>query len=77
MSDALTTRAGGDGYIERDPELAIDHDPRKDDDGAPAIPAVFRQLLVNTLITGVTSTFLWFALTFWCTSRRARWLRQA
>jgi len=32
---------------------------------APAIPAVFRRLLVNTLITGVTSTFLWFALTFW------------
>ena len=29
------------------------------------VPRVFRQLLVNTLITGVTSTFLWFALTFW------------
>ena len=28
-------------------------------------PRVFRQLLANTLITGVTSTFLWFALTFW------------
>src|ERR1700741_5586702 len=27
--------------------------------------SVFRQLLVNTLISGVTSTFLWFALTFW------------
>ena len=27
--------------------------------------AVFRRLLVNTLVTGVTSTFLWFALTFW------------
>ncbi|HEX5097796.1 MAG TPA: MFS transporter [Acidimicrobiia bacterium] len=27
--------------------------------------AVFRQLLVNTLISGVTSSFLWFALTFW------------
>ena len=26
---------------------------------------VFRKLLVNTLMTGVTSTFLWFALTFW------------
>ncbi|HEY5886877.1 MAG TPA: MFS transporter [Acidimicrobiales bacterium] len=26
---------------------------------------VFRRLLVNTLVTGVTSTFLWFALTFW------------
>ena len=29
------------------------------------VPAVFRRLLVNTLMTGVTSTFLWFALTFW------------
>ncbi len=28
-------------------------------------PRVFRQLLANTLVTGVTSTFLWFALTFW------------
>ncbi|MGH9000293.1 MAG: MFS transporter, partial [Acidimicrobiia bacterium] len=26
---------------------------------------VFRRLLVNTLVSGVTSTFLWFALTFW------------
>lgn len=25
----------------------------------------FRQLLVNTLVSGVTSSFLWFALTFW------------
>jgi DHA3 family multidrug efflux protein-like MFS transporter len=25
----------------------------------------FRRLLVNTLVTGVTSTFLWFSLTFW------------
>src|SRR5688572_32722641 len=25
----------------------------------------FRRLLANTLVTGVTSTFLWFALTFW------------
>jgi DHA3 family multidrug efflux protein-like MFS transporter len=32
---------------------------------APAIPRVFRLLLVNTLITGVMSSFLWFALTFW------------
>jgi DHA3 family multidrug efflux protein-like MFS transporter len=29
------------------------------------MPSVFRQLLANTLMTGVTSTFLWFALTFW------------
>ncbi len=33
---------------------------------APArMPRVFRELLANTLVTGVTSTFLWFALTFW------------
>jgi DHA3 family multidrug efflux protein-like MFS transporter len=32
---------------------------------APAIPPVFRQLLANTLLTGVTGSFLWFALTFW------------
>jgi DHA3 family multidrug efflux protein-like MFS transporter len=25
----------------------------------------FRRLLTNTLVSGVTSTFLWFALTFW------------
>jgi MFS transporter, DHA3 family, multidrug efflux protein len=29
------------------------------------MPRAFRQLLVNTLLTGVTSSFLWFALTFW------------
>src|SRR5918993_5567042 len=35
---------------------------------APTTPSserVFRRLLVNTLITGVTSSFLWFAVTFW------------
>ena len=25
----------------------------------------FRKLLVNSLLSGVTSTFLWFAVTFW------------
>ena len=34
-------------------------------DNGAAIPPVFRRLLVNTLVTGVTSSFLWFALTFW------------
>ena len=29
------------------------------------VPVVFRRLLTNTLVTGVTSSFLWFALTFW------------
>ena len=33
--------------------------------GFRAMPQAFRQLLANTLTTGVTSTFLWFALTFW------------
>ena len=27
--------------------------------------AAFKKLLVNTLVSGVTSSFLWFALTFW------------
>jgi DHA3 family multidrug efflux protein-like MFS transporter len=38
-------------------------------DASPAPPAdaaaTFRHLLVNTLVSGVTSSFLWFALTFW------------
>ena len=29
------------------------------------VESTFRRLLANTLVTGVTSTFLWFALTFW------------
>ena len=37
-----------------------------DDDARIAADlAMFRRLLVNTLATGITSTFLWFALTFW------------
>ena len=57
MSELSTTSRGGDDsnrYPDQGQEAS-----------APAIPAVFRRLLVNTLITGVTSTFLWFALTFW------------
>ena len=27
--------------------------------------AIFRRLLLNTLVSGVTSSFVWFALTFW------------
>jgi DHA3 family multidrug efflux protein-like MFS transporter len=30
-----------------------------------AFPPAFRRLMVNSLVAGVTSTFLWFALTFW------------
>ena len=29
------------------------------------VPRVFLELLANTLVAGVTSSFLWFALTFW------------
>jgi MFS transporter, DHA3 family, multidrug efflux protein len=32
---------------------------------ARAIPPVFRRLLANTLVSSLTSSFLWFALTFW------------
>ena len=32
---------------------------------ATANDIAFRRLLANTLVTGVTSSFLWFALTFW------------
>jgi DHA3 family multidrug efflux protein-like MFS transporter len=32
---------------------------------SPETKKVFHRLLVNTLLSGVTSTFLWFALTFW------------
>ena len=40
---------------------------RADPPRAPRVPMprAFRQLLINTLATGVTSSFLWFALTFW------------
>jgi DHA3 family multidrug efflux protein-like MFS transporter len=34
-------------------------------DPEPALSPVFRHLLVNTLASGVTTSFLWFALTFW------------
>jgi DHA3 family multidrug efflux protein-like MFS transporter len=32
---------------------------------SPADEATFNRLLVNTLVSGVTSSFVWFALTFW------------
>jgi DHA3 family multidrug efflux protein-like MFS transporter len=46
---------------------AVTTDP-PDPTPAPARTAgerAFRRLLVNTLVSGVTSSFLWFALTFW------------
>lgn len=39
--------------------------PEAATEASAASIVVFRRLLVNTLLTGVTSTFLWFALTFW------------
>jgi DHA3 family multidrug efflux protein-like MFS transporter len=38
--------------------------PERAAPGAP-MPAAFRRLLANTLVTSFTSSFLWFALTFW------------
>jgi DHA3 family multidrug efflux protein-like MFS transporter len=40
----------------------VDAGPRATDE---ANLRTFRRLLVNTLMSGVTSSFLWFALTFW------------
>src|SRR5687768_8943149 len=39
----------------------------EEDDPVPSTEdmGAFYALLLNTLISGVTSTFLWFALTFW------------
>src|SRR5688500_16930171 len=34
-------------------------------EGRLGVPRVFLELLFNTLLSGVTSSFLWFALTFW------------
>lgn len=50
-----------------DPGAAVGPPGRPGGGGTPpaGIPPVFRRLLVNTLMTGVTSSFLWFALTFW------------
>jgi DHA3 family multidrug efflux protein-like MFS transporter len=36
-----------------------------DDPSTAEAATTFRRLLMNTLVTGVTSSFLWFALTFW------------
>jgi DHA3 family multidrug efflux protein-like MFS transporter len=35
------------------------------EEGRLGVPRVFLELLANTLLAGVTSSFLWFALTFW------------
>ena len=38
---------------------------RRDGREGLGMPRVFLELLANTLVAGVTSSFLWFALTFW------------
>jgi DHA3 family multidrug efflux protein-like MFS transporter len=43
----------------------LDDAPARTELGDAGLPVVFRRLLRNTLVTGVTSSFLWFALTFW------------
>jgi len=45
------------GDVDLEERLAVAGD-------APGL-GTFRRLLANTLVTGVTSSFLWFALTFW------------
>ena len=47
------------------PEPATIPQPGSPPGGRQPLPPTFRRLLVNTLATGVTSSFLWFALTFW------------
>jgi DHA3 family multidrug efflux protein-like MFS transporter len=42
-------------------ELELAAQPERDE----ASMTTFRHLLANTLVSGVTSSFLWFALTFW------------
>jgi len=56
------------------PAISLDERPvAPTGPAAPAAPVdgltpderTFRRLLLNTLVSGVTSSFLWFALTFW------------
>jgi DHA3 family multidrug efflux protein-like MFS transporter len=46
-------------------EVLVDRSSVDQDDVDAGRDRAFRALLVNTLVSGVTSTFLWFALTFW------------
>jgi hypothetical protein len=67
MSDSGPSGAGGVACVDRADDVAGNGDlkPRGPGQRPPGTPPVFRLLPVNTLVTGVTSTFLWFALTFW------------
>ena len=47
------------------PIETVPPDPAPTPPESSAFPPAFRQLMVNSLVSGVTSTFLWFALTFW------------
>jgi DHA3 family multidrug efflux protein-like MFS transporter len=58
--------------LEHEQDLVVTSEPDATD-ALTEIPAAerthdestFRRLLLNTLVSGVTSSFLWFALTFW------------
>jgi MFS transporter, DHA3 family, multidrug efflux protein len=58
-----STTGGADGAIAAEPEPIGDADAATELDTTNE-PA-FRRLVANTLLSGVTSSFLWFALTFW------------
>ena len=62
MSGVLNERGADDASEPGDVAMAT---PAGAVGAVRRMPHAFRQLLANTLITGVTSTFLWFALTFW------------
>ena len=55
-----TTLPGEQGLVRPGPDAThvATHDATHDE-------RAFHQLLLNTLVSGVTSSFLWFALTFW------------
>ncbi len=55
------------GYVATIEAAAVDEEGAGAGREADAAPdeRVFRRLLANTLVSGVTSSFLWFALTFW------------
>lgn len=55
-----------EGSIEGAELVANDHGDDEAIHGqVPGGEGVFHRLLLNTLVTGVTSSFVWFALTFW------------
>ena len=63
------SRAVDDGLTFRAEEVTMTIDATATDGNGTVRQAdaarTFRRLLVNSLVAGVTSSFLWFALTFW------------